>query len=43
MTNAFDVLDRIPGKTRRTGTILCMYETPIWLSENTLALPVEYI
>jgi len=43
MTNAFDVLDRIPEKKRGIGVILCMYDVPLWLKENIVALPVEYI
>lgn len=43
MTNAFDVIDRIPGKRRGLGIILCMYESPLWLKENIVALPIEYI
>ena len=43
MTNAFDIIDRIPGKKRGIGTIVCMYDSPIWLSQNTIALPIEYI
>lgn len=43
MTNAFDVLDQIPKKKRGIGVILCMYESPLWLKENIVALPVEYI
>lgn len=42
MTNAFDVIDRIPGKKRGTGVILCMYGSPLWLKENIVALPVEF-
>lgn len=43
MTNAFDVLDKIPKKKRGTGVILCMYDSPLWLKENIVALPIEYI
>ena len=43
MTNAFDVLDRIPEKKRGIGVIICMYDSPLWLKENIVALPVEYI
>ena len=43
MTNAFDVLDRINGKKRGNGTIICMYESVQWLNERTVAIPVEYI
>lgn len=43
MTNAFDVIDRISGKNRGNGTIICMYESVQWLNERTVAVPVEYI
>jgi len=43
MTNAFDVLDSIPGKKRGEGTLLCRYEKPLWLNERTVALPVGYV
>lgn len=43
MTNAFDVIDKVNGKTRGLGIILCMYESPLWLKDNIVALPVEYI
>lgn len=43
MTDAFDVIDRIPGWKRGTGLIVCMYDRPLWLSDSCLALPVEYI
>jgi predicted AAA+ superfamily ATPase len=43
MTNTFDVIDRIPNKKRGTGTVLCMYDQVLWLNENTVALPVEYV
>lgn len=43
MTDAFDVIERIKGKKRGTGVIVCMYESVLWLNENTVALPVEYI
>ncbi|MDE7476575.1 MAG: ATP-binding protein [Lachnospiraceae bacterium] len=43
MTNAFDVVDKISGKKRGNGTIICMYESVQWLNERTVAIPVEYI
>ncbi|MGN0941783.1 MAG: ATP-binding protein [Selenomonadaceae bacterium] len=43
MTNSFDVIDKIKKRRRGIGAILCMYDKPLWLSENTIALPVEYI
>lgn len=43
MANAFDVIDRIAGKKRGTGVILCMYGQKLWLSDQVVALPVEFI
>ena len=43
MTDSFDVLDRIPGKKRGTGAIICRYEKVHWLSEHNVVLPIEYI
>lgn len=43
MTNAFDVLDKMAGKKRGNGTVICMYESVQWLNERTAAVPVEYI
>ncbi|MCD8096562.1 MAG: ATP-binding protein, partial [Lachnospiraceae bacterium] len=31
MTNAFDVLDRIPEKKCGTGVIVCLYDSVLWL------------
>lgn len=43
MARAFKALADIPGKNKRTGVIICQYERKIWLSDEVLALPVEYI
>lgn len=43
MTNAFDTLDKVKGKKRGTGILLCMYDKVLRLNEKTIALPVEYI
>lgn len=43
MTNAFDVVDKINGKRRGNGTVICMYESIQWLNDRTVAVPVEYI
>lgn len=37
------VLDRIPDKKRGMGIILCMIDKKTYLSENLIALPIEYI
>ncbi|MCI7476687.1 MAG: hypothetical protein MSA77_00405, partial [Selenomonadales bacterium] len=43
MTSAFDILDKVKGKKRGQGTVLCMYENHLWLNERNIALPIEYI
>lgn len=42
-TAAFTVLDRIDGKKRGTGAIICLCPMPGALRENVLQLPVWYI
>ena len=37
------VLDRIPDKKRGMGVILCLVDRKIYIRENLLALPIEYI
>lgn len=43
MAAANTVLDKIPGKTRGMGVILCLIDRKTYLRENLVALPVEYI
>lgn len=43
MTNAFDIIDKINGKKRGNGVVICMYEAVQWLNERTVAIPIEYI
>ena len=43
MTNAFDVIDKIKNKRRGMGTVVCMYDKPVYLNENNIALPISYI
>ena len=43
MADAFTVVDRIAGKKRSTGVILCMYDKPLWLSDNVVSLPIEFV
>ena len=43
MSSANTVLDKIPDKRRGTGAIVCLTEKKIYLRENLIALPVEYI
>lgn len=37
------VLDKIPDKKRGTGVILCLVDRKMYLRENLIALPIEYI
>lgn len=43
MAYAFDILDNVPQKKRGIGTILCMYDKHLFLSEKVQVLPLEYI
>jgi len=43
MVRHFSALDEVPDKKRGTGVILCQYERKLWLSDQVVALPVEYV
>ncbi|MHC1787478.1 MAG: DUF4143 domain-containing protein [Christensenellales bacterium] len=43
MARSFDALDNIPGIRRGTGIILCQYERKLWLADDLLVLPLEYV
>lgn len=43
MAAEFDVLDGIPNKKQGMGTILCMIDRKLYLRENLIALPLEYL
>ena len=43
MAAANPVLDKIPERKRGMGIILCRVEKKIYLRENLLALPIEYL
>ena len=43
MAKHFSVLSRIPGKTVGSGCILCQCEKKMFLSEQVVALPLEYL
>lgn len=43
MTSHFDVLDKIPDKKRGMGAIICLYDKKLYLRDNLVVLPVEYI
>ena len=43
MGSEFDVLDGVPDKKRGMGAIICLYDKKLYLRENLVALPLEYI
>lgn len=43
MASEFDILDGVPDKKRGTGAIICLYGKKLYLRENLVALPIEYI
>lgn len=43
MADAFDVLDKDIDKKRGTGTILCLYDSKLYLKDDLIVLPIEYI
>jgi len=43
MASAFDVLDGVDGKKRGMGAILCLYDKVLYLRDNLVALPIEFL
>ena len=43
MGAANPVLDKIPDKKRGMGVVLCLVDHKLYLRENLIALPVEYV
>ena len=43
MASAFDVLDKDAAKTRGTGAIVCLYDSKLYLADDLVVLPIEYI
>lgn len=43
MASANTILDKIPERKRGIGIILCLADRKVFLRENLLALPIEYI
>lgn len=43
MASEFDILDGVPDKKKGMGTIICLYDKKMYLRENLVALPLEYI
>lgn len=43
MASEFDVLDGIPDKKRGMGAIVCLLDRKLYLRDNLVALPLEYL
>ena len=43
MGTANQILDKIPDKKRGMGVILCLADRKLYLRENLIALPIEYV
>lgn len=43
MTKAFEILDHVTEKKRGLGVILCQNDQKLYLKEDVLILPIEYI
>ena len=43
MGAANQILDRIPEKKRGMGAIICLVDKKLYLRDNLIALPVEFI
>lgn len=43
MASEFDVLDGIPDKKRGMGAIICLVDRKLYLRENLVALPLEFL
>ena len=43
MAKHFSVLDQVKDKRKGKGVLLCQYERELWLTEDLVVLPVEYI
>ena len=43
MTSEFDVLDKVKESKRGMGVIICMYYKKIYLRENLVVLPINFL
>lgn len=43
MASEFDVLDGVPDRKRGMGAIICLLDRKLYLRENLVALPLEYL
>ena len=39
----YDVLDKVKEYQRGMGAIVCLYDRKLFLRENLVALPIDYI
>ena len=43
MASEFDILDGVPDRKRGLGVILCLFDRKLYLRDNLVVLPIEYI
>ena len=43
MASAFDVLDKDVEKKKGMGAIVCLYDSKLYLADDLVVLPIEYI
>lgn len=43
MASEFDILDKVPDKRRGQGAIICLIDRKLYLRDNLVALPLNYI
>lgn len=43
MSKVFNVLDKVIDKRRGMGVILCQYDQKLYLKDDVIVLPIEYI
>lgn len=43
MADAFNVLDKDVDKQRGLGVILCLYDEKLYLKDDLVVLPIEYL
>lgn len=43
MASEFDVLDGVPDQKRGMGAIICLLDRKLYLRDNLVALPLEYL
>ena len=43
MTSEFDILDKVKECKRGMGTIICLYDKKVYLRDNLVVLPINYL